>query len=95
MRKWIIGLVLIGMTGVGRAQTFAEWFEQNKTRLKYYEEQIAALRTYLGYAEKGYSIVESGLNTIKGIKSGEFNMHSAFYNALEAVNPAIGWAGGY
>ena len=90
MSKWIISLVLVGVSAACTAQTFAEWFEQNKTRLAYYEEQILALKTYTGYAEKGYSIVESGLNTIKGIKSGEFNLHTAFYNSLQAIHPAIG-----
>lgn len=78
------------MTMRGQAQTFAEWFEQSKTRLQYYAEQIAALQTYIGYATKGYGIVESGLSVIGGIKQGEFNLHSTFYSSLEAVNPEVG-----
>lgn len=90
MNKVILALVLLGTSGACRAQTFAEWFEQTKTEHKYYLRQIAALQIFIGEAEKGYAILESGLNTIKGIKSGEFNMHNAFYNGLEAINPAIG-----
>jgi len=89
MKGVLIGWLLL-VAGACRAQTTAEWLEQNKTRLKYYEQQIVTLQTYIGYAQKGYSIMESGLNTISELKSGEFNLHNAFYNSLEAVNPAIG-----
>ena len=74
----------------GQAQTSAEWFDQNATRKQYNEQQIAALGAFISVAEKGYSIVESGLSTIKGIKTGEFNLHSSFYASLESINPAIG-----
>ena len=88
--KWVLVGVMLGITVGGRAQTLAEWFEQNKTRLQYDAEQIAALETYIGYAEKGYGIVESGLSVIGGIKKGEFNLHNTFYSSLESVNPAVG-----
>jgi len=72
-----------------QGQTFDEWFEQNKTRKKYQEQQIGALQIYLGVLEKGYAIVESGLNTIKGIKTGEFSLHSSFYTSLRTVSPVV------
>jgi hypothetical protein len=71
------------------AQTYDEWFRQKKTKEKYLLEQIAALQTYIGYAKKGYSIVTGGLNTIKDIKHGDFNLHNTFFNSLSTVNPAI------
>jgi len=71
------------------AQTYDEWFRQKKTKEKYLLEQIAALQTYIGYAKKGYSIVTGGLNTIKDIKHGDFNLHNTFFNSLSIVNPAI------
>jgi hypothetical protein len=89
MKRMILGVVLVGMGLAGRAQTFDEWFEQNSTRKKYNEEQIAAWQVYIGVLEKGYSIVESGLGTIRGIKTGEFNLHSAFYTSLETVSPVV------
>jgi len=52
-------------------------------------DQIAALQAYLQVAEKGYHIVEQGLQTIGEIKNGELNLHSAFYSALEAVSPTV------
>jgi len=89
MKRIVLAVVLVGMGFVGRAQTFDEWFEQNRTRKKYNEEQIAAWQVYIGVLEKGYSIVESGLSTIRGIKSGEFNLHNAFYTSLETVSPVV------
>ena len=82
-----VALLLCAVQSQG--QTFDEWFEQNKTRKKYQEQQIGELQIYLGVLEKGYSIVESGLSTIKGIKSGEFNLHNSFYTSLWTVSPAV------
>ncbi|WKL50429.1 hypothetical protein Q1W71_11800 [Flavobacterium pectinovorum] len=52
-------------------------------------EQIAALQVYIGYAQKGYSAVKKGLNTIGDFKRGEFNLHTDYLNSLKAVNPKI------
>jgi hypothetical protein len=52
-------------------------------------DQIAALQAYLQVAEKGYHIVEQGLQTIGEIKNGELNLHTAFYSSLEAVSPTV------
>lgn len=90
MKKMMMAAFCLAGALPGRAQTSAEWFDQNATRKRYNEEQIAELGTFIMVAEKGYSIVESGLSTIKGIKAGEFNLHSNFYASLESINPAIG-----
>lgn len=89
MKKWLFGLLVLALSMPVRAQTFAEWWEQNKTRLEYYAKQISELQVYIGEAEKGYSIMENGINTIGQIKKGEFNLHNAFYSSLESVNPTI------
>ena len=52
-------------------------------------EQIAALQVYIGYAQKGYSAVKKGLNTIGDFKRGEFNLHTDYLNSLKTVNPKI------
>lgn len=52
-------------------------------------QQIAALQVYIGYAQKGYSAVKKGLNTIGDFKRGEFNLHSDYLNSLKMVNPKI------
>lgn len=72
-----------------KAQTFNEWFNQKSTQRKYLLQQIAALQVYIGYAKKGYNIVSSGINTIRDIKKGEFNLHNTFFNSLKSINPKI------
>jgi len=83
-------LVLITATAPGcRAQTWAEWFSQKKTQKKYLLQQIAAFQVYIGYAKKGYEIVGSGLQTVRDISNGEFNLHNVFITGLKQVSPAI------
>ena len=88
MKNFLIILFVLSVSFC-QGQTYDEWFRQKKTQEKYLLEQIAALQTYIGYAGKGYSIVTGGLNTIKAIKHGDFNLHNTFFNSLSAVNPAI------
>jgi len=71
------------------AQTFAEWFSQKKTQLKYLTQQIAALEQYGSYVKQGYAISQNGLGNIGGYIKGEYSSHTAYYNALKSVNPAI------
>lgn len=52
-------------------------------------QQIAALKVYTDYAQKGYSVVKKGLTTIGDFKRGEFNLHSDYFNSLKTVNPKI------
>jgi hypothetical protein len=71
------------------AQIADEWLNQKATQKKYLLQQIAALQVYIGYAKKGYNIVSGGINTIRNIKNGDFNLHRDFFNRLKNVNPAI------
>lgn len=52
-------------------------------------EQIAALRIYAQYAQKGYSIAKKGLDAIGKFKDGEFGLHTDYFNSLGNVNPAV------
>jgi hypothetical protein len=52
-------------------------------------EQIAGLKVYIDYAQKGYSIAKKGLTVIGDFKKGEFNLHTDYLNSLTMVNPAI------
>ena len=88
MKNFLILLFVLSVSFC-QGQTYDEWFRQKKTQKKYLLEQIAALQTYIGYAEKGYSIVSGGLKTIKNIKHGDFNLHNNFFSSLATVNPAI------
>src|SRR6266850_6945673 len=85
----IISLAIACISHESYGQTFAEWFQQKKTQKKYLIQQIAALRVYVDYLKKGYSIVHNGLNTIENIKNGSFNLDRDFFSSLKNVNPAI------
>ena len=89
MKKAILILVMLLSVQFSFAQTFAEWFRQNKTQKKYLIEQIAALRVYAGFLKTGYDIGKKGLTTIGNIKNGDFSIHRDFFCALTMVNPAI------
>jgi hypothetical protein len=91
MNKKIAILLLwtIGSVSYLQAQTFAEWFKQKKTQIKYLGQQIASLQVYAGYLEKGYQIANKGLTTIGDIKNGEFNLHKDYFGSLKSVNPSI------
>lgn len=71
------------------AQIADEWLNQKAIQKKYLLQQIAALQVYIGYAKKGYNIVNGGITTIKNIKNGDLNLHRDFFNRLKNVNPAI------
>ena len=89
MKRLLMMLLLFLCTNYCSAQTWSEWFRQKKTQKKYLLQQIAALQTYVGYVEKGYSIAEKGLNTIRDIKHGDFNLHNIFFNSLTSVNSKV------
>lgn len=88
MKKFTLVIVLFSFQML-YAQNWNEWFEQKKTQKKYLLQQIAALKIYLGYLEKGYDIANKGLKTIHEIKKGDFDLHSQFFNSLKLVNPNI------
>jgi hypothetical protein len=71
------------------AQTFAEWWSQKKTQIKYLNQQIAALIVYGQYVKQGYQVSQNGLGSIRGWAKGEFDLHTSRYSSLRQVNPAI------
>jgi len=71
------------------AQNWNEWFKQKKTQKRYLLQQIAALKVYIDYAQKGYSIASKGLTTIRDIKNGDYNLHRDFLGSLKLVNNKI------
>jgi hypothetical protein len=93
MKRILAGCVGLLMMVSGRAQTFAEWFQQNSTRLKYYGQQIAELEVWLQELKKGNSIADAGIGSINGSKQGEYDLHGAYYSSLLAINPAVGQLG--
>lgn len=88
--RWLLTLSIVWLFQVGvQAQTGDEFFNQKKTQLRYLSEQIAALRVFAGYVKDGYKIVSDGVQKVRSLKNGEFNLHDAFFKSLKAVNPSI------
>jgi hypothetical protein len=89
MKKLLLLSIVILIVQNLSAQTWAEWFRQKGTQKKYLLQQIAALQVYSGYVSKGYAIAKNGLNTIKDIKNGDFNLHNNYFTSLVTVNPKV------
>lgn len=87
-RLLILSFVLLSATFC-QGQTFDEWFRQKKTQKKYLLQQIAALRIYLGYVQKGYTIAKEGLTAINEAKHGQFSLHQDYFSRLKSINPKI------
>ncbi|MFV5703017.1 hypothetical protein ACM55F_14185 [Flavobacterium sp. XS2P12] len=81
MKKIVLLLLFTGFLNVNS-------YAQAKQR-KMLIQQVAALKVYIGYAQKGYSIAQKGLNTIGNFKRGEFNLHEDYFNSLKKINPKI------
>jgi len=76
-------------TIVTQAQTFAEWWQQKKTRIQYLQQQAAALSALKKTVEKGYQIAKEGIQNIRNIKEGEFGLHSSYFHSIEGVSPTV------
>ena len=87
--KTLLIILLTAMATVTRAQTWNEVFDQKETQKKYLIQQIAVMKLYAGYLKKGYDIANKGINSIKDISKGEFDLHQSFFTSLKMVNPAI------
>lgn len=74
---------------LAKAQTFAEWFSQGKTQLKYLAQQIAALTACEQGLKQGYTEAKSEWGLIGSVKNGEFLAHHGYYTSLMQVNPNI------
>jgi len=90
IRKMACLLLILCLAGSwGYGQTFGEFINQKKTQRKYFIEQLAALKLYAGYLQKGYLIGRDGIQAVRDITNGEFGLHSAFIGSLSKVSPVI------
>lgn len=89
MKRFILLTLFYFSLASIKAQTFEEWFRQKKTQQKYLVQQIAGLQVYIGYAKKGYAILDKGLGTIQSIKKGDLGLHEIFFNSLKKLNPRL------
>jgi hypothetical protein len=88
MKKIILLLTLLSCHQ-SFAQNWEEWTSQKKTQIKYLLQQIGANKIYIKYLQKGYSIANKGLTTIRTIKKGDFNLHHHFFESLNTINTKI------
>lgn len=77
-------LLLVLFTGFVTGGAYAQ--EQQRKMLL---QQIAALKVYIDYAQKGYSIAKKGLNVVGDLKRGELNLHTDYLSSLVKVSPQI------
>jgi hypothetical protein len=87
--KYLIRLsvfLLLGRPGSVDAQTFDEWFQQDKTQIRYLEEQVLALKAFGKLIDKGYGIATKGLWEIDATKRSDYRQHEAFIRSLWAVS---------
>ncbi|HEY0744400.1 MAG TPA: hypothetical protein VGD40_23200 [Chryseosolibacter sp.] len=74
MNRIILVTALIVVADSLTAQTLSEWVRQKETQKKYLVQQVAALKLYLGYLKKGYSIADKGLALVGDIRQGKFDI---------------------
>lgn len=89
MKRFLLFLVLIAGMHVSYGQTWREWFRQRKTQIEYYLKQIAALKVYGDYLQKGYNIAKDGTQLINDIKHGDFHLHNAYFTSLGSVSSTV------
>ncbi|MFB9843962.1 hypothetical protein [Mucilaginibacter ginsenosidivorans] len=91
IRRTAIWLLAIFLPGVrtAEAQFAGGFFNQQSTKEKLMAEQILGLDTYLGEIKTGYQITESGLHAAQDLKGGTFSLHTAYFNSLQQVSPAV------
>lgn len=82
-------LLLSYFAGQPQTPTWNELFKQKKTQKKYLIQQVVALKVYLEYVKKGYSIAQKGLTSIGDIKNGTLSLDKDYFNSLKQVNPVI------
>jgi len=69
-----------------RAQTSTA---QDLQQLLYDIEKLTQFKAILSDMQTGYTILTQGYGEVKSISEGNFNLHSAFLNSLEAISPAV------
>ncbi len=90
MIKVIILMSMLSVSAKICAQSFDEWFRQNKTQLDYLRQQIAAVLSYAKATDDGYRIVQQGTGLIAGLKQDDYSLHKNNFDGLVSVRPALG-----
>jgi hypothetical protein len=86
---FLMSMLWLSVAVDATAQNWNEWFKQKETQKRYLARQIALLKIYTEYLREGITIVNKGLNTVRNIQNGDFNLHRDFFGSLKNVNPHI------
>jgi len=89
MKQIIAFISLVSLFLKGRSQTFAEWFEQNKTQLRYLRAQIIALNEYDDALEDGCAIADTGLTRIASDKAEDLRQQVQYFATQSNVSITI------
>src|SRR4051812_10045971 len=89
MKRYLLTVLLLAGVQASYSQTWQEWFRQRKTQIEYYLKQIASLKIYADYLQKGYSIAKDGTSLINDIKHGDFNLHNDYFTSLHTVSSSV------
>jgi len=81
------GLCFAGFVTYG--QTFSEWWQQKKTRIKYLRKQAAVLEMLKETIENGYENAEEGIDSVGAIAEEELALHEQFIKSLPFVKPTL------
>jgi hypothetical protein len=86
-------ILFLFFTSLFFQQSFAQgtggFFNQQSSKVKFMVAQIVGYETFLQGLKTGYHITENGLNTAHELKGGTFDLHMAYFNSLQQVNPLI------
>ena len=84
---FLLGFLLCAF-GFQRANAQAST-AQDMQQLLYDMEKLTQFKAILSDMKTGYTLLTQGYAEVKDISEGNFNLHSAFLNSLEAVSPAV------
>jgi len=85
----LITTVLSFACGMTYGQTFSEWWQQKRTRIKYLRQQEAALEALKETVENGYDQAAEGIDSIATITGHELDLHKLFLKNLKSVKLAF------
>jgi hypothetical protein len=85
----LVSCFLVLGSAESKAQTFAEWFDQKSTLIKYLTKQIAYVRIYEQELKQGYQQAKNDWGLVRNWKNGELSLHSDEYSSLAKVNPQV------
>jgi len=72
-----------------RSQTFAEWWQQRKTRIKRLKQQVAALETLKETVEEGYSQAETAVDSVEFNVEEELTVNQLYVESLKVAKPSF------